>query len=193
MSTYFAEAAKRLQKELQLGNVHQVPRITAVMVTVGVGKQRDNANVIRAVANDVAAITGQRPQERMARQAVAGFNVRQGNLVGYRVTLRGKRAEDFTERFVKVTLPRVRDFRGIPLRSLDGKGNLSVGLSEQLSFPEIHPDKVDVIFGVQATFVTSAKDNAEGEALFRALGFPLTERSQKEVTLTTRKAATKTK
>lgn len=173
---------KQLMKDLKVKNIHQVPRITHVVVTVGVGKQRDNAGFVKAVEKDLAAITGQKPHPRHAKKAVAGFNVREGNLVGYRVTLRGSRAMDFVQRFVNITLPRVRDFRGVTLSSLDGHGNLSVGLAEHLPFPEIHPDKTDVIFGVQSTFVSSAANDAEGEALFRALGFPLTKDVKQEET-----------
>jgi len=160
-------------KELSVSNIHAVPRVAAVVVNVGVGKNRDNAAHIAAVQQDLKAITGQAAHERRARRAVSGFSVRAGNLVGYRVTLRGKRMEDFIQRFVHVTLPRVRDFRGLSVTSLDGRGNLSVGLKEQLAFPEIHQEKTDVVFGVQVTFVTTAKTDAEGEALFRSLGFPL--------------------
>lgn len=174
MASVFTKEYQALQKELKLTNVHAVPRLLRVVVNVGVGKQRDVASFREAVQQDLARITGQRPHPRHARKAVAGFNVRQGNLVGYRVTLRGKRMEDFVTRFVHVTLPRVRDFRGLSTDLLDGQGNLSVGLREQLPFPEVHPEKTDVIFGLQATFVTSARTNAEGVALFRALGFPLT-------------------
>lgn len=172
MKTRISEEDTRLQEQLKVKNIHQVPHITRVVVNVGVGKQRDNAPFIRAVVQDITAITGQMPHERRARQAVSGFNVRQGDLVGYRATLRGQRMRDFVQRFVHVTLPRMRDFRGLPLTSLDGQGNLSVGLPEQLPFPEIRPEKTDFVFGVQVTFVTSAADNADGEALFRVYGFP---------------------
>lgn len=168
----FKEVQKIVMKELEVANVHAVPRITKVIINVGVGKQRDNKPFIEAVIRDMAAITGQKPHERLARMAVSGFNVRQGNLVGYCVTLRGKRMEDFVSRFVNSTLPRVRDFRGIPLTGLDGQGNLNVGLKEHLPFPEIHADKTDVIFGVQVTFVTNAGDKSRAETLFRAFGFP---------------------
>ncbi len=163
-----------LQKDLGIKNVHATPKITKVVVNVGVGKQRDDKSFIEAVKKDLAAITGQAPHVRLARKAVAGFNVRENNVVGYRVTLRGKRMEDFVQRFVHVTLPRVRDFRGLRNSSLDGRGNLSVGLSEHLAFPEIHPEKTDIIFGAEVTFVTSAQDDEQGRALFAALGFPLT-------------------
>lgn len=174
MASIFAKEYQALQKTLKQSNIHAVPKVVRVVVSVGVGKQRDNKAYTQAVIRDLQAITGQMPHERLARKAVSGFNVRQGNLVGYRVTLRGKRMEDFVTRFINVTLPRIRDFRGIALNSLDGQGNISVGMKEQLPFPEIHPEQTDVIFGVEITFVTSAKTNAEGEALLRALGFPLT-------------------
>lgn len=174
MASHFTKEYAALQKSLKLSNIHAVPRIVRVVVNVGVGKQRDNTALIKQVQRDMAAITGQKPHERLARKAVSGFNVRQGNLVGFRVTLRGKRMEDFVRRFVHITLPRVRDFRGIEITALDGKGNLSVGVREQLSFPEIQADQTDTVFGLQVTFVTSATTNEEGEALFRVLGFPLT-------------------
>lgn len=165
-------------KQLGIANVHAVPGITKVVVNVGVGKHRDDKNYLEAVEKDIATITGQKPQVRRARQAVAGFKVRQGNLVGYRVTLRGKRMEDFVQRFVNVTLPRVRDFRGIPTKNLDQQGNLSVGLREQLAFPEIQAEHTDVIFGVEATFVTSTHSRKQAEALFAAIGFPLASEEQ---------------
>lgn len=173
MNDYFAKTATQLLQGLKLTNRLAVPRISRVVVSVGVGKQRDNTAFINAVKRELAAITGQAPAERRARKSVSGFNVREGNLVGYKVTLRSKRAQDFTQRFVMVTLPRVRDFRGVSVESLDGHGNLSVGLSEQLAFPEIRADKVDFVFGVEVTFVTTATTNEEGLALFKTLGFPL--------------------
>lgn len=173
MATSFATEYAVVQKNLKIANMHGVPRIVAVVINVGVGKQRDNKQYLEAVQRDLALITGQRPQERLARKAIAGFNVRQGNIVAYRVTLHGQRMEDFVRRFVHVTLPRVRDFRGLSRRSLDGQGNLNVGLREHLPFPEIHPEQTDVIFGVQVTFVTSAATDNEAETMFRQLGFPL--------------------
>lgn len=173
MATLFATEYEKVQKDLGITNMHAVPRIAEVVVTVGVGKQRDNKQHMEAVERDVALITGQRPHKRPARKAIAGFNVRQGNVVAYRVTLHGKRMEDFVKRFVHVTLPRVRDFRGLSPAALDGGGNLNVGLREHLPFPEIQPDKTDVIFGVQVTFVTTASTDAEALILFQKLGFPL--------------------
>lgn len=159
-------------------NVHAVPRVTRIVVAVGVGKQRDDKKYLEAVVKDLKTITGQAPYECRARRAVAGFSVRQGNLVGYTVTLRGLRMKDFWDRFVNMTLPRVRDFRGIETSAFDGHGNLSVGLVEQLPFPEINPEKTEVIFGAQVTCVTSALNDKEGEALFRKLGFPLVKKEE---------------
>jgi large subunit ribosomal protein L5 len=163
---------QKLAESLGIKNIHAVPRVTKVVVTVGVGKNRDNKQYIEAVQKDLALITGQKARERRARQSVAGFNVREGNLVGYSVTLRGKRMEDFITRFVDITLPRVRDFRGLSLSVLDGQGNASIGLTEHLAFPEIQADKTDIIFGIGITFVTTARNNEIGEKMFRALGFP---------------------
>ena len=169
------EVIEKLGKQLGVRNRHAVPRVLYVVVNVGVGKHQDDKAFLEAVQRDLRAITGQAPHERRARRAVSQFNVRRGSLVGYRVTLRGKRRDDFVSRFIHVTLPRVRDFRGLNPASLDGHGNLNVGLSEQLAFPETHPEKTDVVFGVQVTFVTTAQTDEEGVALFKALGFPLRE------------------
>ena len=169
----FQQTRETLAKTLHMDNVHALPKVEKVTVSVGVGKKRDDAKYIEAVRKDLAAITGQAPAERRAKKSVAGFNVRQGNVVGFQVTLRGKRAEDFVTRLIHVTLPRVRDFRGVSKQAFDGRGNLSLGLREQLPFPEIHSDKTDVLFGVQVTITTTAKSDAEGEALLRAMGFPL--------------------
>lgn len=178
MTQDITKTYSQLQEKMGIANALAVPKITKVLVHAGVGKNRDDKKYIEAVANDLKLITGQHPQERRAKKAVAGFNVREGNLVGFRVTLRGQRMEDFISRFVDVALPRVRDFRGVAVSSLDGRGNLNVGLSEQLPFPEVNSEKTDVVFGVQVTFVTSAKTDEEGEKLFRALGFPLREEDE---------------
>ncbi len=183
MTTDFSKIYSALKKDLNIDNIQAVPRVHKVVLNVGVGKNRDNKQFTDAVVRDLAAISGQHPRERRARKAIAGFNVRQGNLVGYQVTLRGNRMEDFIQRFVHVTLPRVRDFRGIKLTSIDGQGNLSVGLTEHLAFPEIHADQTDVIFGVEVTFVTSAIDKQKAEKMFRALGFPLADIKESELAL----------
>lgn len=156
-------------------NPHAMPHITKVVINVGIGKQRDDKAFVEAVKRDVAAITGQYPVATQARTAIAGFKVRQGNTVGYRVTLRGKRMEDFIQRFVHITMPRVRDFRGISSKSVDQQGNLHVGVREHLAFPEIHADKTDSIFGVQVSFVSTAKNKDESVIMYKDLGFPLSD------------------
>ncbi len=180
MSHDFTKIYQQLMRELGVKNTHAVPKLDRVVVNVGIGKQRDNKTVVEAVQHDLGLITGQKPHERRARKAVAGFKVRQGNLVGYRVTLRGKRMVDFVQRLVHITLPRVRDFRGISDKAFDGKGNLSLGLKEQLSFPEIHPEQTDAVFGVEVTVVTTAKTDEAGKALLKALGFPLVSAAEVE-------------
>lgn len=169
------EIKEKKSKEVETKdvNVHAIPRVSRVVVNVGVGKTRDDKKYLAGVVDGLKAITGQVPHECRAKKAVAGFKVREGNLVGYRVTLRGQRMDDFVKRFISVTLPRVRDFRGIGVSSFDGKGNLSVGLTEQLPFPEIQVEKTDIMFGVQVTLVTTANTDKEGEVLFKSLGFPL--------------------
>ncbi|MEX1112193.1 MAG: 50S ribosomal protein L5 [Candidatus Andersenbacteria bacterium] len=191
----FDTTYKKLMEKMNVDNVHAVPHITKVVVSVGVGKNRDNKQYVEAVERDIAAITGQKPHPRRARKAVAGFNVREGNLVGYRVTLRGRRMEDFVDRFVNITLPRVRDFRGLRRTSMDKQGNLSVGLREHLAFPEIHTEKTDVFFGVEVTFVSSATETEAGRQLFSALGFPFQEegQEQEEVLVTPGRKKTKAK
>ncbi len=171
---------KQVAKE-SVRNVYSQPRVLKVIVNAGIGKNRDDRSFVEAVTNDLKQITGQHPQARHARQAIAGFNVRQGNLVGLRVTIRGHRRDDFIKRFVNLTLPRVRDFRGVDISSLDGHGNLSIGIAEQLAFPEINSEKTDIIFGVEITFVSSAKTNEEAVVLFRSLGFPLVTSIDKEI------------
>ena len=132
---------KELMELFKVDNIHAAPAITKVVLNVGVGKNRENSAYLEAVRRDLAAISGQAPHERLSRKAVAGFNVRIGNLVGYTVTLRGQRMRDFVQRFVHITMPRVRDFRGLKIQSIDGAGNLNVGVVEHLAFPEIHPER----------------------------------------------------
>lgn len=152
--------------------MQSLAKINHVVVNVGVGKRRDDSNFLAAVKEDLGLITGQSPQERRSRQSIAGFKMREGNLVGYRVTLRGKRRDDFVKRFVGATLPRVRDFRGISESSLDSQGNLNVGIKEQLAFPEILPEKTDYVFPMQVTFVSTVSDREQAKELFKSLNFP---------------------
>lgn len=175
---------KTKKEEKKSINIHAKPRIERVVVNAGVGKQRDNKPLMEAVKTDLAKITGQLPHERRTKKAIAGFGVRVGNLAGYRVTLRGKRRDDFVQRLVKVVLPRVRDFRGIKPSAMDGRGNLNIGIDEHLAFPEIDPDKTDATFGLQVNIVTSAQNKDEGRFLFKELGFPLADEVSKDDSLT---------
>jgi len=159
-------------------NVHAAPRITQIVVHVGVGKHRDDRAYLEAVREDLKAITGQAPHECRAKKAVSGFNVRQGNLVGLRVTLRGRRMKDFIRRLVHATLPRVRDFRGIPMSNFDGHGNLNIGLTEQLAFPEITSESIEQLHGLEVVIQTSANNQEEGYELLTLMGFPLQKKSK---------------
>jgi large subunit ribosomal protein L5 len=162
----------KLKEELKLKNIMEVPVPVKVTVNVGVKEALADKKVLEAVSAQLAAITGQKPAIRRAKKSIAAFKLRAGEPIGVMVTLRGKRMWDFLGKLVKVVFPRVRDFRGIPLKNLDGRGNLSLGFSEQIVFPEIEYDKIDRIRGLEVTITTSAKNNEEGLALFKSLGFP---------------------
>jgi large subunit ribosomal protein L5 len=161
-----------LMREFEYGNTMQVPRLKKIVVNVGLGEASENAKVLEGAVNDVAAITGQRPVVTRAKKAIANFKLRQGVPVGCSVTLRGERMYEFFDRLVSFALPRVRDFRGVPDRSFDGRGNYSLGLQEHTIFTEIDLDKVEKIFGLTICIVTTAGTDAEGKALLRALGMP---------------------
>lgn len=150
-----------------------VPRILKTVVNTGVGKIRDKKDAIETVEKHLALITGQKPSPRPARIAIASFKTRQGMVVGYKVTLRGKRMYDFLERLISFAIPRVRDFRGIALKSVDDGGDLTVGVKEHIVFPEMTGEDVRHIFGLEVTVVTNAKKREEAVELFRLLGFPL--------------------
>lgn len=172
---YREVAVPRLQVVLGRENLHALPRITKVVVAAGVGKHRTEGKFVEDVVKGLALLSGQKPVSRAARQSIAGFKVRQGQVVGTLVTLRGRRMEDFLTRLLWVALPRVRDFRGLPLASVDRQGNLSIGLREAAAFPEVDPSTVETPFGLQVTIVTNAGSRDEALALFRALGFPFAE------------------
>jgi large subunit ribosomal protein L5 len=161
-----------LMREFEYGNTMQVPRLKKIVVNVGLGEASENAKVLEGAVNDVAAITGQRPVVTRAKKAISNFKLRQGVPVGCSVTLRGERMYEFFDRLVSFALPRVRDFRGVPDRSFDGRGNYSLGLQEHTIFTEIDLDKVEKIFGLTICIVTTAGTDAEGKALLRALGMP---------------------
>jgi large subunit ribosomal protein L5 len=150
----------------------QVPRLTKIVVNVGLGEALTNAKAIDAAVADITMITGQKPVVTRARRSIAQFKVRTGNAIGVKVTLRGERMWDFLERLTRIALPRIRDFRGVPSRSFDGRGNYSLGLREQLAFPEIDYDKVDRLRGLEISIVTTAANDEESQRLLALLGMP---------------------
>ncbi len=173
LDRYRDEIRPALQDEFSLRNVMEVPRVRKVVVNVGVGKESaDNAKVLDAAVNDMSIITGQKPVITKARKSVANFKLREGRPIGVKVTLRGERMWSFLDRLMNVALPRVRDFRGVPAESFDGRGNYTLGLREQLVFPEIDYDKIDHLRGFEVTIVTSARNDEEGRRLLQLLGMP---------------------
>ncbi|MGD9046794.1 MAG: 50S ribosomal protein L5 [Anaerolineae bacterium] len=169
---YREQVVQTLQKELGYDNVMQVPRLDKIVVNVGMGEALQNARALDAAVQDITVITGQRPIVTRARKSIAAFKLREGNPVGVKVTLRGDRMWDFLDRLCNVALARQRDFRGISADSFDGRGNYSLGLREQLVFPEIDYDSIDRIRGMEVTIVTTAQTDEEGYLLLRYLGMP---------------------
>lgn len=169
---YEKNVVPALRKRFGYGNVMQVPRLTKIVVNMGVGEAVQNPKVLDAAVADLAAITGQRPMVTRAKRSIAGFKLRAGMPVGAMVTLRGDRMYEFLERLIFLALPRVRDFRGVSANGFDGRGNFSMGLREQLVFPEIDYDKVDQIRGMDINIATTAKTDEEARELLRLLGMP---------------------
>ena len=169
---YRAEVVPALQKQFDYRNPMEVPRVAKVVINVGLGEALTNAKAIDAAAGDLAMITGQKPIITKARRSIAQFRIRAGNSIGAKVTLRGDRMWDFLDRLTTLALPRIRDFRGVPGRSFDGRGNFSLGLREQLAFPEIEYDKVDRLRGLEISIVTTAKSDEESKRLLELLGMP---------------------
>jgi len=177
--SYRSELHKPLQSELGLANPMQVPRPEKVVVNMGVGEASKDAKAMDGAVKDLTAITGQRPTIRRARKSIATFKIREGMPVGACVTMRGDRMWDFIDRLTSIVLPRIRDFRGLSPKSFDGRGNYNFGLTEQLVFPEIDYDDIDVTRGMDITIVTTAKNDEEGRALLTALGFPFKKQSDR--------------
>lgn len=169
---YRQEVVPLMMERFHYKNVMQVPRIEKIAVNIGLGEALQNPKAIEAASADLATITGQKPVVRRARKSIAGFKLRQGNPIGVSVTLRGDRMWDFLDRLINIALPRQRDFQGVPADSFDGRGNYSLGLREQLVFPEINYDTVDKLRGMGITIVTTAKTDDEGRELLRLLGMP---------------------
>jgi len=166
------EIVPRLKKELGRDNVMAIPTISKVVVNVGSGKILQDPKDLEVLESVLTRITGQHPVKTRAKKSIASFKIRAGMTIGFKVTLRGARMWDFVEKLVNVTLPRVRDFRGLEKKGFDGQGNYSLGLKEYLPFPEIRADEVERSHGLEITITTTAKNNKEGEALLIALGFP---------------------
>lgn len=169
---YKNEIVSQLEKELSIQNINQVPRLEKIVVNMGVGAASGDAKLLDAAVADMRQITGQQPMICRAKKSIAGFHVRAGQPIGCKVTLRGDRMWEFLDRLLAIALPRVRDFRGIPATSFDGRGNYTLGITEQLIFPEIDYEKIDRTRGMDITFVTTAEDDGSAKALFDALGFP---------------------
>ncbi|MDH3753586.1 MAG: 50S ribosomal protein L5 [Acidimicrobiia bacterium] len=169
---YDDELRGQLQADLGLGNVMQVPRISKIVVNMGVGDAVSQARLLEGAIADLAIISGQKPLTTRAKKSIANFKLREGNPIGAKVTLRGDRMWEFFDRLINLAIPRVRDFRGLSPRSFDGRGNYTFGVTEQLIFPEIDYDKVDSVRGMDITIVTTAKSDDEGRALLGAFGFP---------------------
>ncbi len=177
LQTYYKETVvPELLKQFQYENVMQVPRITKITLNMGVGEAVGDKKVMDRAVGDMTAITGQKPIVTLARKSVASFKIRDGWPVGCKVTLRRERMYEFLDRLVNIAIPRIRDFRGINRRSFDGRGNFSMGVKEQIMFPEIDFDKIDAIRGMDITITTTAKTDDEARALLKAFNFPFREK-----------------
>lgn len=168
----YAECVPALKEQFKYANVMQIPRLTKIVVNTSLKDALTDVKVLETAAKELADITGQRPVLTKARKSIANFKLRAGNKIGARVTLRGKMMYEFLSRFVNVALPRVRDFKGVSPNSFDGRGNYTLGLTEQIIFPEIDYDKVQKVYGMNITFVTTATTDEEGKALLKLMGMP---------------------
>ena len=171
------EVLPAMQREFAYTNVMQAPRVRKVVLNVGCGEAIDNPKALEATVADVTAITGQKPVVTKAKKSVANFKLREGKEIGVTVTLRGERMWSFLDRLMNIALPRVRDFRGVPPDAFDGRGNYTLGLREQLIFPEIQYDKIDKVRGFEVTIVTSARNDQEGRRMLQLMGMPFTKGS----------------
>jgi large subunit ribosomal protein L5 len=169
---------EQLRTELELDNVMRVPRLEKIVLNMGVGDAVGQAKLLDGAVEDLATITGQRPIVTRAKKSIAGFKLREGNAIGAKVTLRGDRMWEFLDRLISLSIPRIRDFRGLSPNSFDGRGNYTFGVNEQPIFPEIDYDQVDVIRGMDITIVTTAQTDSEGRALLAAFGFPFRREGQ---------------
>jgi large subunit ribosomal protein L5 len=175
---YLKEVKVQLQEQLGLANVMEVPKFEKIVINMGVGRAAQQASLLDAAVRDLEQISGQKPMVTKATKSIASFKLREGQAIGCKVTLRGNRMWEFLDRLVALAIPRIRDFRGLPANSFDGRGNYTFGVTEQLIFPEIDYDKVDQPRGMDITIVTTARTNAEGKALLDAFGFPFKREGQ---------------
>jgi large subunit ribosomal protein L5 len=169
---YEQRVRPKLQQQFGYANPHQIPRLTKIVLNVGMGDAPKAPKALEAAVAELGAVSGQRPVVTRAKRAIANFNLRQGMAIGCAVTLRGQRMFEFLDRFITIAVPRMRDFRGLPTRSFDGRGNYTLGIKEQMIFPEVDYDKVERIHGMDITFVTTARRDDEAQALLRELGLP---------------------
>jgi large subunit ribosomal protein L5 len=170
---YQKEVVSKLKKQFNYSNVMEVPRIKKITLNMGVGEASKDKKIMDHAVADLTAISGQKPVVTLSRKSIAGFKIRDHWPIGCKVTLRGARMYEFLDRLIAIAIPRIRDFRGLNARSFDGRGNYSMGVKEQIIFPEIDYDKIDAIRGMDITITTSAKNDAEAKALLLAFGFPL--------------------
>jgi len=175
LDRYVADILPALSKKLGRDNKHSLPKLLKIVVNMGIGKALQDKNRLEQSVEQLGQITGQKPQVTFAKKAVSGFRLRENNAIGARVTLRGKRMYEFLDRLISIALPRIRDFRGVNPKSFDGHGNYSMGLTEQNVFPEIDPDKVNFVQGMDITFVTSTDNDDEARELLRGFGMPFRE------------------
>ena len=173
---YRNEIVPALRKSFDFKNIMQVPRIEKIVVNIGMGEALDNPKALEAAVSDLTIITGQKPVTNKARKSIANFKLREGRLIGTKVTLRGERMWSFLDRLVNTALPRVRDFRGVSANAFDGRGNYTLGLRDQLIFPEIEYDKIDKLRGMEVTIVTTAKNDDQARALLQMLGMPFSKK-----------------
>ena len=170
--TYDKEVFNQLKEKFQYKNAMEVPKLTKITINMGLGEAKDNSKVLESAVNEIALIAGQKPVITKAKKSIANFKVRQGMPVGAKVTLRGDRMYEFADKFFNIALPRVRDFKGVSRNAFDGRGNYSMGIKEQLIFPEINYDEVETIKGMNIVFTTTAKTDEEAQALLELLGMP---------------------
>ena len=178
-SEYMNKFVPELEKELGLKNLHQLPKLEKIVLNVGLGRAKDDKKVIAAATNTLVKITGQAPVETMAKKSIAGFKLREGNMIGLKVTLRGEKMYEFADRLINIVLPRLRDFHGVSNKAFDKAGNYSLGLNDQSVFPELSFDETTTVHGLQAIFVISAHEPAHAKALLTKFGMPFEKEEKK--------------